>query len=72
MLLAINYVITALLILLILRSSRPQDAIPYVLASGVLSLPILLLGNSVNAGLFAVDLTLAVYYIRFWREQKIQ
>jgi len=52
--------ITAYLVLNILRAPRRSDATGYLLVSGLMPLPVYMIGRSVNAGVFPIDVCLLV------------
>ena len=62
----LNYIttcITAFLVFKILRASRRADATGYLLVSGIIPLPVYMIGNSVDAGVFPIDVCLLVYLL---------
>ncbi len=55
--------ITAYLVLKILRAPRSADATGYLLVSGLIPLPVYMIGRSVNAGVFPIDVCLLAYIV---------
>lgn len=55
--------ITAYLVFEILRAPHSADATGYLLASGLIPLPVYLIGRSAEAGLFAIDICLLAYLV---------
>ena len=59
--------ITAYLVLKILRAQRSADATGYLLVSGLLTLPVYMIGQSVDAGVFPIDVCLLAYFVAHGR-----
>ena len=55
--------ITGYLVLEILRAPRSADATGYLLVSGLVPLPVYMVGNSAAAGVFAIDVCLLAYLV---------
>lgn len=59
--------LTAYLVLKILRAPRSADATGYLLVSGLMPLPVYMIGRSVDAGLFPIDVCLLAYIVAHGR-----
>ncbi len=55
--------ITAYLVLKILRAQRSADVTGYLLGSALMPLPVYMIGQSVNAGVFPIDVCLLAYLV---------
>jgi len=63
MLIYVIVCITAYLVMEILRAPRNADATGYLLVSGLIPLPVYMMGNSVDAGVFPIDVCLFAYLL---------
>jgi O-antigen ligase len=59
--------ITAYLVFKILRAPRSADATGYLLVSGLMPLPVYIIGRSVNAGVFPIDVCLLAHIVAHGR-----
>jgi O-antigen ligase len=59
--------VTAYLVLKIFRAARSADATGYLLVSGLIPLPVYMIGRSVNAGIFPIDVCLLAYLLAHGR-----
>jgi hypothetical protein len=59
--------ITAYLVIEILRAPSSADATGYLLVSGLMPLPVYMIGGSVNAGVFPIDVCLLAYLVAHGR-----
>ena len=55
--------ITAYLVLKILRAPRSADATGYLLVSGLMPLPVYMIGRSIDAGVFPIDVCVLAYIV---------
>jgi hypothetical protein len=67
MLTYVTLCITTFLVFKILRAPRRADAIGYLLVSGLIPLPLYIIGNSAQAAVFAIDVCLLAYLIAHGR-----
>jgi hypothetical protein len=63
MLTYVELCITGFLVLKIWGASRKADAIGYLLVSGVMPLPVYIMGRSVEAGVYPIDICLVAYLV---------
>ena len=59
--------ITAYLVLKILRAPRSADATEYLLVSGLIPLPIYMIGRSAQASVLSIDVCLLAYIVAHGR-----
>jgi hypothetical protein len=65
MLICLVFLLTVYLFTKICKAKSAANAVGYLLASGLIPVPIMILGNSVESGLFPVDVCLLVYFLKY-------